>query len=150
MNVSGTFDWGKHCFICGEEATAEKERKKRQEIRRKICFVESIEFTINILHELSYLKDDFHREVYKRLCDPRDLISLRAKYHVDFYKNVICEYEQEIKTPQKSYSNKMDQAMEEIFEFMLSSEECQFTNTQFKEVVQFSHVIPSDNTIKQC
>lgn len=149
LNVRGTFDWEKNCFICEEEANAEKQRKKRQESRRRIIFVESTEFANNVLHKLSHLKDDFHREVYKRLCDTRDLISLGAKYHLDCYNKVMYEYKQAIKTPQTSYSSKVDQAMEEIFEFILSSEECQFTITQLKEVIQFSDVIPSDNTIKQ-
>lgn len=63
---------------------------------------------------------------------------------------LINQYTEVIKIPQNTYSSKIDQAMEEIFEFMLSRQECQFTITEIKEAVKFSDVIPTDNTIKQC
>lgn len=149
LNVSGTFDWEENCCICGEETNIEKEKKKRQELRKKICFVESSDFATNTLKKLSFLQDDFHREIYKRLCDARDLVSLRAKYHYDCLMKLINQYTEVIQIPQNTYSSKIDQAMEEIFEFMLSSEEYQFTLTQLKEAVKFSDVMPTDNTIKQ-
>lgn len=149
LNISNNFDWNENCCICGEEATIEKEKKKRQELRKTIKSVESSNFTTNLLHKLSFLKDDFHREIYKRLCDSRDLVTLRAKYHHECLRNVIHQYEETIKVPRNNYSSKVDQAMEEIFEFMLSSQECQFTITELQQAIKFSDITPSENTIKQ-
>ncbi|XP_046409257.1 uncharacterized protein LOC124174204 [Ischnura elegans] len=149
INTCSNFDWEENCCICGEEASREKERKKRQELRRKIKYVESSEFANNTLQKLSYLEDDFYREIYKRLCDTRDLVSLRAKYHHDCLMKLINQHTEKIKVPQKAYSSKIDQAMEEIFEFMLSSQECQFTINELKEAIKFSDAIPTENTIKE-
>lgn len=38
--------------------------------------------------------------------------------------------------------------MEEIYNFMLSSEECHFTITELIESIRISEAIPSENTIK--
>lgn len=43
----------------------------------------------------------------------------------------------------------VDQAMEEIFEFLLSSQECQFNIAELQQAIIFSDITPSENTIKQ-
>lgn len=149
LNVSNTFDWEENCCICGEQASIENEKKKRQELRKVIRYVESSNFRTNTLEKLSYLQDDFNREIYKRFCDTRDLVSLQAKYHHECFRKLIHQYEEKMKMPQNTYSSKVDQAMEEIFKFMLSSEECQFTMEELKKAIKYSDITPSENTIKQ-
>lgn len=101
------------------------------------------------MHKLSYLKDDFHREIYKRFCDARDLVTLHARYHHECLRKLIRQYEEKIEVPRNNYSSKVDQAMEEIFEFMLSSQECQFTIAELQQAIKFSDITPSENTVKQ-
>lgn len=46
------------------------------------------------------------------------------------------------------YSCKIDQAMEHIYSFMQSSDECQFTIKQLSETVELSDVSLTENTIR--
>lgn len=126
-----------------------KRKKKRQEFKKTIKCVESLDFQRNLLHKLSYLKDDFHREIYKRLCDARDLVTLHAIYHHKCLRELIHQYEEKIQVPRNNYSSKVDQAMAEIFEFLLSSQECQFTIAELQQAIKFSDITPSENIIKQ-
>lgn len=57
-------------------------------------------------------------------------------------------YEQSIKNLIPKYTDKIDAAMEAIYKFLLSSDECQFNMTQLMEILKDFDVIPSENTIK--
>lgn len=147
-NLSNTFDWEGNCLICGLEANIEKEKKKRCDRRKIICQIESTDFVSNILKILTPLTDDYHREIFKRISSVIDLITLAAKYHKECYTKLINDHNKKSKEPTAKYTDKIDKAMEEIYNFMLSSDECQFSITQLMEAVKVSDIIRHEDTIK--
>lgn len=144
-----TFDWERYCFLCGEEAIEEKEKKKPVERRKKIISIISSDYASSILMILTKLNDDAHREVYKRISGIQDFMSLHARYHKDCDIKLRNEYVEMMKSPKTVYSDKIDQAMEEIYHFMLTNDECQFTITQLIDAIKHSDIKPSEETVKQ-
>lgn len=144
-----TFNWQENCCLCNEEANVENHQKVALERRKKICFVQSKDFVLTLLKMLICFADDLHREIYKRLSSANDLVSLYARYHKDCYTKLYNEYKEKLKTPKTTYAEKVDQAMEDIYDFLLSSDQCQFTMTQLIEAVENSDVIPHEDTIKK-
>lgn len=138
-----------NCCLCNEEANVENQQKVPLERRKKIFFVQSKDFVLTLLKMLICFADDLHREIYKRLSSANDLVTLHARYHKDCYTKLYNEYKEKMKTPKNSYVEKIDQAMEEIYDFLLSSDECQFTMTQLTEAIKNSDVIPHEDTIKK-
>lgn len=104
-------------FLCGAEANVEKEQKNAQDHRKRIVCVQSSDFISTILKMLTCFSDNCHREVYKRVNNVKDLITLHAKYHKECYRKLFNEYTDILKTPKTSYVEKIDQAMEEICNF---------------------------------
>lgn len=93
---------------------------------------------------LTKLNDDAHREAYRRISSVQDFMNLHARYHRDCDVKLRKDYSQIIKSPQTLYSDKIDQAMEEIYDFMLKSDDCQFTITQLIEAIKYCDVIPHE------
>lgn len=80
------------------------------------------------------LQDDYYREkrVHKHF-SARDLITLHAKYHRDCYLKILHKYQEIVTSPKDTYVEKIDQAMEGIYTFMVSNDDYQlseYTSTQ--------------------
>lgn len=147
-NVSNTFDWKDNCLLCGQQADIEKEKKKRHDQRKIICQVESNYFVTNLLKILTPLTDDYHREIFKRISSVIDLPAFNEKYHKECYKKLMTEHSNKVKPETITHGDKISEAMEEIYNLMLSSDECQFTIGQLMEAVKVSDTIPHEDTVK--
>lgn len=124
--------------------------KKKPSRRKKISLIESSDFVPNLIKTLIAFNDDYHRGILQRIQGvQRNLTDLQARYHRDCYQQLLNEKNKTVPNADDSYSHKIDAAMEEIFSFMLSSDECQFTMTQLAEAVQISDVTPHEYTIRE-
>lgn len=141
------FNWDENCLICGTEASITKQKKKPADRRKSISQVENSNFVSNIVELLNPFTDDHNREILKRIRGARNLVTLKAKYHKDCYARLQSAYSERMKTSMKC-TDKIDQVMEEIYDFIQSSDECQFTMAQLKEAIKQSDTIPSEPTIK--
>lgn len=94
------------------------------------------------------LADDYHREILQRINSVQDLKHLKAKYHKDCYLEVSNSYQAKMRDPKTKLTEKIDAAMEEIYDFLLTNDECQFTISQLKEAIKISDMIPHEDTIK--
>ncbi|XP_052758830.1 uncharacterized protein LOC128202453 [Galleria mellonella] len=149
-DVSATlFDWDKNCFICDNEINTLQEKKKASAMKKKTSKVQSLDFIQNLAKMLIIFKDDERREILKRIHSAENHVILtEGKYHEDCVLKLKNEYKLFTRSSQTPYFDKISEAMEEIYDFMLSSEECQFTMTQLIEAVQICDVIPHEDTIK--
>lgn len=97
---------------------------------------------------LSIFKDDEHREILKRIHSAENhVIVTEGKYHEDCLLNLKNNYKLFTKDSKTPYSEKISEAMEEIYDFMLSSDECQFTMIQLIEAIQICDLIPHEDTV---
>lgn len=94
--------------------------------------------------------DDYHRNILKRIQGtPGNIKDLQARYHRDCFRQLLNEKHRVVVNSEDSYSRKIDAAIDEIYNFMISSHECQFTMKQLIEAVQISDVIPHEYTIRE-
>lgn len=118
-------------------------------MKKKTSKVQSLDFIQNLAKMLIIFKDDERREILKRIHSAENHVILtEGKYHEDCVLKLKNEYKLFTRSSQTPYFDKISEAMEEIYDFMLSSEECQFTMTQLIEAVQICDVIPHEDTIK--
>lgn len=96
---------------------------------------------------LAPFTDDYHREILKHVTS-EDCIVLQAKYHKECYVNLYNDFKEKFKNPKPSRSEKIDQAMEDIYNYMLTSDECQFSIQQLMEAVNSDNICPHEDTIK--
>lgn len=123
-----------------------KTKKYSLNRRKKIVFVQPPDFSKKILNILTNLKDDYHSEIFKRVSGAIDLVSLSAKYHDESHLKLIhCE--EKLKLPSDKYTDKIDWAMNEIFNYMLTSDECQFSTIELLDVVKSIKIISHEDTI---
>lgn len=150
--VTEAFNWKDNCLFCEEEVNSEKDRKINVSRRKKVTQIDSSDFVLHLVNKLTPLKDDYHRAILQRITgENRDLVNLQAKYHRECYlslKNQLTLEQVALRHPKDKYSAKIDEAMEKIYSFMLSSEECQFTITQLKNIAQVDGVILDEKTVK--
>lgn len=73
------------CFICGEEANKEKESKANKKQRRTIRLVSSSDFKTIILKIIENRRDDYSRDILRRILGVPDLLAVDAKYLNDCY-----------------------------------------------------------------
>lgn len=97
---------------------------------------------------LAPFNDNYLREILKHITS-EDCVTLKAKYHKECYINLNNNYRDKMKNSKSTYSDKIDQAMD-IYNFMLSSDECQFTIKQLMEAVNISKICPHEDTIQNC
>lgn len=143
------FDWETLCFICGEEAIDEKEKKRNKNVRRKIHLVNNKEMKSTILELIKVERDDYCREIHKRISGVIDLVALKARYHGDCYlslKNSVHKVPEEKKKihPQVLL---VDAAMKQIYQYIEENEDCQFSMQELKNIPTLE-CIPDEKTIK--
>lgn len=61
------------------KSNEEKQKKYNANRRKKNCFFQTSDFSINILKLLSVLNDDYHREIFKRISGNNDMINSKAR-----------------------------------------------------------------------
>lgn len=145
------FEWDNNCLFCKEVANEAEERRRRLSSNRKkkICHVDSSHFMISIKTKLQPLTDDYHREILKRINSVQDLKQLKARYHRECYYEIASSYQKKMSDPKIKQTEKIEAAMEEIYDFLLANDECQFTISQLKEAIKISDMIPHEDTIKK-
>lgn len=114
-NLSDTFNWEENCIICAHEANIGKQKKLNVKRRKSICLIETDDFVRNIVKMLTPFTDDYNREILKRINSAPDLITAKAKYHKECYTKLINDYAEKMKEPKTKYTDKIEQAMEEIY-----------------------------------
>lgn len=85
LRQSDGFRWIDLCFICGEEADEEKELKRNISKRRTIRLVSSSDFKTGVMTMIENRRDDYSRDIHRRISAVPDLIAVNAKYHNDCY-----------------------------------------------------------------
>lgn len=75
------FEFKNYCFICGNEADEEKEKRKAKGQRKTICHVSTLSFKDNIMVLAEIRGDDWGKTVKKRVMFDTDLVAAEAKYH---------------------------------------------------------------------
>lgn len=120
----------------------------RSNRRKRIYHIELFNFAPKILKMLTPFIEDYHTAIIWHTSSVSDLITLNAKYHQECYKKLINDHGEKLKERNTKYIDKINQAMEEIYNIMLPSDEYKFSITQLIEAVKISDIIPHENTIK--
>ncbi|CAH2237338.1 jg3546 [Pararge aegeria aegeria] len=129
-----SFCFKNNCLFCGDEADEEAEKKKVKIYRRKIHKVSTLTFKDSILKLAKDRSDDVSKAVFARINFQYDLVAADAKYHDSCYKSFLRPNTGgKIGRPQ---SEAINSAMEEIFNFIESSDDCQFSLDELKNVCQ--------------
>ncbi|PZC75227.1 hypothetical protein B5X24_HaOG206534 [Helicoverpa armigera] len=132
--VSESFCFKNYCLFCGNEANEETEKKKAQHLRKKIYNVTTFNFKESLLKLVKDRSDDVSKAVFARINFEYDLIAAEAKYHDSCYKFFLKPTTGgKIGRPQDESINS---AMEKIFQFIETSDDCQFSLDELKNVCQ--------------
>lgn len=126
------FCYKKQCLFCGQELNEEYEKRKPSDIRRRISQVSTLQFKDSILEIARTRNDTTTKDVLARLEFEYDLVAAEAKYHHDCYTSFMKPSSGlKIGRPKDEATNR---AMEEIFTYMESSDDCQFTLNELKSI----------------
>ena len=138
------FDLRTCCLFCGEKIDYIAERKKEERYRRGITKVESLNFLANVLDVARQRDDPVSCAVLRRLGGVIDLVAAGGIYHQDcltkFYKPA-----KGVKRGRPESEN-VAAAMEEIYQILDESDECQFSIREITENLTF---VPETKTIKE-
>lgn len=122
------------CLFCGDVADEEAEKKKAKHLRKIIYKVSTLTFKESLLKIANGRSDDVSKAVIARINFEHDLVAADAKYHSCCYKSFQkSSTGRKVGRPQDEAVNS---AMEEIFQFIERSEDCQFTLDELKNVCQ--------------
>lgn len=132
-------------FFCGNEADEQKENKKCKDVRKTIRHVSIIGFKENVIKIADKRRDALAKVVKKRIIFEIDLIAAEAKYHD------CCFVKFHLPTTGKQIGRPLDgqiiAAMENIFSYIENNDDCQFTFTELKGVLE--DFKPDDKTIRK-
>lgn len=125
-----------------------QKRKKNKSQRKQITYVNSMTLKDTLLSFVALQKDDFCREIHKRISGIMDLQSLGAKYHTDCYQS-IKNSAQAHNVDKKIHPRilMVDIAMEQIYKYIEENDDCQFSLQELKNILSTEY-IPDDKTIK--
>lgn len=127
------FCFKKYCLFCGNEANEETEKKKAQHLRKKISCVTTLKFKESLLKLAKDRSDDVSKAVLERVNFEYDLVAADAKYHDSCYKSFLKPNTGgKIGRPQDETINS---AMEIIFQFLETSDDCQFSLDELRNVL---------------
>ncbi|GFT27690.1 hypothetical protein TNCV_3570621 [Trichonephila clavipes] len=76
---SSNFDWEKNCFLCGHEADKEKEAKLNKNRRKQVSYINTSTLNDSVMNFIAVQKNDYYREIHKRISGITDLQALQAK-----------------------------------------------------------------------
>lgn len=138
------FCFKKLCLFCGNKLNEELQRKKSLDRRSKICQVSTLQFKHSILEVARTRSDAISKAVVARIEFDYDLVAAEAKYHQECYTSFLKPTTGG--TVGRPKDEATDLAMQEIFTYIESSNDCQFTLAELKDV---SKILTLDNrTIK--
>ncbi|GFY63400.1 hypothetical protein TNIN_427691 [Trichonephila inaurata madagascariensis] len=86
-------------------------------------------------------KNDYYREIHKRISGVTDLQALQAKYHADCYnliKNSIHLSNVDKKVALRSLM--IDTAMEQIYTYIEENDDCQFTMQELRNAITTEYI----------
>ncbi|KAL4718412.1 hypothetical protein ACJJTC_016033 [Scirpophaga incertulas] len=126
------FNVKKYCLFCGDEANEEAEKKKAQNVRRKIYNVSTLEFKDSILKVARTRSDDAAKAVIARIEYEFDLVAAEAKYHNNCY-NIFLRPTTGYKVGRPK-DDSVNLAMEEIFQYIENNDDCQFSLQELKDI----------------
>lgn len=142
------FEFAKKCLFCAQDIPSDylkKENKKPIDKRIPVYNVRTITVKDSILDAAEKRSDVWGQEVKDRIIHTADLVAADAQYHqpcfVSFFK------------PPKGGkcanhpSDEVTDAMNKIFSFIESGDECQFTMTDLINSV--TGYVPTERTIKK-
>lgn len=137
------FDFKKLCLFCGEEANEVIERKKEKKYRRVIREVSTLTFKDTVLKAAEARGDKYGRTVKERVNFEYDLVSVEAKYHDKCFSNFL------LVSGKGDAGRPSDEniriAMENVFHYIESNDDCQFTLAELKNVMK--DYVPDDKTM---
>ena len=146
---SSHFDWENNCFICGQKANPIKEAKLNKNRRRIISNLNTPTLSDSVLKFIAVQKDDYYREMHKRISGVIDLQTLGAKYHKDCLKSLHKSVEQiDVEKKISPLTLKIDAAMAEIYEYIEENEDCQFTMQELKNLITTGYIPDEKNCSK--
>ena len=121
----------KYCLSCGDEADEETEKKSLHR-RQKMYKVATLSLKESVLTVAQDRSDDVSKAVTARINFEYDLVAVEAKYHDNCYKSFPRPNTSgRVGRPQDEAANS---AMEEIYKFIESSDDWQFTLDELKNV----------------
>lgn len=126
------FNFKRYCLFCGDEANEEAEKKKAQNVRRKIYNVSTLEFKDSILKVARTRSDDIAKAVIARIEYEYDLVAAEAKYHNNCY-NIFLRPTTGYKVGRPE-DDSVNLAMEEIFQYIENNDDCQFSLEELKDI----------------
>ncbi|GFV48380.1 uncharacterized protein TNCV_64501 [Trichonephila clavipes] len=94
-------------------------------------------------------KNNYYREIHKRIFGITDLQALQAEYHADCYnltKNSIHLSNADKKVAPRSLM--IDTAMEKIYTYIEENDDCQFTMQELRNAITTKY-IPDEKTIRK-
>lgn len=145
--TSSLFNWNNDCFICGKEANGKKENKVNKSRRRKIVYINHSYLNDTLVNFIRVQKDDYYRQIHKRISGIEDLKIIGAKYHEPCYdslRNSAASHSVEKKSHEVSL---IDMAMEAIYQYIEQSDDCQFSLDELRNVISTEY-LPDNKTIK--
>lgn len=120
------------CLFCGDQLNEQYETKKPKHLRRKFFNVTTLSFKESVLKAARDRNDDMGRAIVARVGFEFDLVAAEAKYHNDCYNSFLKPVNGgKVGRPKDEATNL---AMEEIFKYIETSDDCQFTLNELKEV----------------
>lgn len=137
-----TFNFRERCMFCDEKACEMKEKKKPQERRRKINHVLTLSFKDSIIARADERGDNFAKAVKERIFFEHDLVAAKAKYHHECYLSFIKPSAGG--QADRPEDNNVTLAMEDIFLYIETNDDYQFTITELKNVCR--DFIPNEKT----
>lgn len=149
LRSEGSFDFKNMCFYCNKEIPQnyeELEKKNPDYFKKNPIRLASITTKEEVLKHAKKRKDKWGTEVKSRLAPVHDLVAAEAKFHRTCYFNFIKE-ENKQDTPGRPRTTEVHDAMNQIFQFLEESDDCQFSLTELTE--QIKGYVPHVNTIKK-
>lgn len=138
------FSFKNCCLFCGDKLNEEYEKKQAQRSRRKICKVTTLSFKDSVMKAAQSRSDDTAKTIVARIGFEHDLVAAEAKYHNDCFVLFLKPTTGgQVGRPQDEALNL---AMEEIFSYIESSDDCQFTLEELKNICK--NVSVDNRTIK--
>ena len=131
------FEFNKLCFICGLDASDEKEARQgsSSKAKNKIMHVTITSFTENVLQKIKGKVDDTSKNILRRI-SLTDLVAEQARYHKNCYQKHIAHADRlSINPVGAPLDHNITNQMQKSFHYIDKSNECQFTLQEFVELL---------------
>ena len=137
-------DWTNTCFICDKQANKAAESKKAVSDRQIISTVQDHTTKESILDEIKDRRDDFRRNIHRRLISTEDLVAVEAVYHSKCFSHLMLSNKHKSRNHPKT--SIIDTAMEQIYTYIEDNSDYQFSLSEVKQLL--TDYLPDNKTIK--